>query len=158
MLLRMPKQWAVGFHVRDVATLLLLLVMFSALCDSMVALPLQKYPSVGSPGPYRDPGIGGTTCTLYHGVSTAHGLHSAVDASWKFEIAILGTLLCSYIKHLIPIPIPIHVCEKLTFSVPHPYPYNIIATTWWLTHTRALEPSNPNPNPTQTLTLTLPKP
>ena len=45
---------------------------------------MEKYPSVGSSGPYRDPGIGGTTCTLYHGVSAAHGLHSVVDASWKF--------------------------------------------------------------------------
>ena len=58
------KRKTAGFHVRDMATLLLLVVMFSALCGSMVALPLQKYPSVGFPGPYKDPGIGGTACTL----------------------------------------------------------------------------------------------
>ena len=54
----------------------------------MVASPLQKYPSVGSSGPYRDPGIGvPLVATRYHRVSAAHGLHSVVDASWKFEIA-----------------------------------------------------------------------
>ena len=29
--------------------------------DVLGPLPLQKYPSIGSLGPYRDPGIGGTT-------------------------------------------------------------------------------------------------
>ena len=59
---------------------LLPLLVISALCGLSMAF---KYPSIRSVGPYTDPGIGGTTCALYHSVSAAHSLHSAVDSSWK---------------------------------------------------------------------------
>ena len=75
------------FVQKRMATLLPLLVMFSALCGSMVALKLPQYPYVDSVVPYKDPGIGGTTCALYHSVSAAHSLQSAVDVSWKVGIA-----------------------------------------------------------------------
>ena len=43
---------------------LLLLMMFSALCGSMATLKLPQYPYVDSVVPYKDPGIGSTTCAL----------------------------------------------------------------------------------------------
>ena len=60
--------------------------MFSALSGSALTLHMQTYPSIRSVGPYKDPGIGGTTCDLYHSVSGAHSLHSVVDTSWKVGI------------------------------------------------------------------------
>lgn len=56
--------------------------------DGMVTVLLLLYASNGSVGPYKYPGIGGTTCALYHSVSAAHSLHSALDASWKVGIAL----------------------------------------------------------------------
>ena len=72
------------FRARSMASWLPLLLTFSVLCSSTVGLQQLIYPSVG---PYKDPGIGSTTCTLHHTVSAAHSLHLVVDASWKVGLA-----------------------------------------------------------------------
>ena len=67
----------------------------SAMSSSNVLDPVRRFTAarVGSPGPYRDPGIGGVR---NHSVSAAPSLHSGVDASWKFEMVF--TQPCSIIE------------------------------------------------------------
>ena len=68
------------------ATLILLLVVFSALSGSTLSLQPQEYPCTSS---FRCSNAEDAIYTLLdtHSVSAAHSLHSAVDTSWKVGIA-----------------------------------------------------------------------
>ena len=74
----------------SMASKLTFLVIFSTLCVPVSAVQLPDYSHVGPVGPlgpYKDPSEGATTCILHHQVSASHSLHSAVDVTWKVQLA-----------------------------------------------------------------------